>query len=283
MTDPTVAHGAFRKEASASAIATEVHSLRWLAEATPAGGAAVAELLDSGTTWLETRRLSHGAPNRGEARDFGCALARTHAAGADWFGVAAPGLAAESAVLAELPSPSLRTPQYSSWGAFFAELRLMPYVVMGRDKGILGPKEVQHLSLLIDSVADGKFDAPQPGAVCSAHATAGRPADNPPVARNHGDLWGGNVVWATTRHGAVGTLIDPSAHGGHAETDLAELALFGSPHLGETVLGYQEVSPLADGWEERLPLHQLHMLLVHVVLFGGSYVSQALDVTDVLR
>lgn len=282
MTDPDAVNRPFRKEASARAIATEVHSLRWLADATPPGGAAVAELLGSGTSWLETRRLDHGAPDHADAWAFGRALARTHAAGAKWFGVAPPGLTAEDAVLAELPSPSLSTAQYSSWGAFFAELRLLPYVVMARDRGALGSKEVHRLSRFIDAVADGRFDAPQPGAVRAAHAASGESA-NPPVARNHGDLWGGNVVWATTEDGTVGTLIDPSSHGGHAETDLAELALFGSPHLADTVLGYREVSPLADGWEERIPLHQLHMLLVHVVLFGGSYVPQALAVTDTLR
>ena len=93
------------------------------------------------------------------------------------------------------------------------------------------------------------------------------------MARIHGDLWGGNVVWAEE-----GTLIDPCANGGHAETDLAELALFTSPHLAHTIAGYDEVSQLADGWRERVPLHQFHMLLVHVVLFGGGYLRQTLDV-----
>lgn len=86
------------------------------------------------------------------------------------------------------------------------------------------------------------------------------------------------MVWASGVAGAVGTLIDPSAHGGHAETDLAERGVFGSPHLGDIIAGYQEVSPLATGWKERTPVHRLHMLLVHVVKFGGEYVGQALDV-----
>ena len=49
--------------------------------------------------------------------------------------------------------------------------------------------------------------------------------DEPP-ARTHGDLWLGNVI-------ADGTgrpiLIDPVAHGGHREVDLANLKVFGSP------------------------------------------------------
>ena len=91
------------------------------------------------------------------------------------------------------------------------------------------------------------------------------------MARLHGDLWSGNVVW--TPGGAV--LIDPAAHGGHRESDLAMLALFGLPHLGAVLVGYQSVSPLANGWQERVELHQLFPLLVHAVLFGGGYGAQA--------
>lgn len=74
--------------------------------------------------------------------------------------------------------------------------------------------------------------------------------------------WGGDVV---------GVLIDPMAHGAHAETDLAALGVFGQPHLERVHAGYHEVSALADGWQERVALHQLHMLMIHVYLFGGGY------------
>ncbi|WP_235576848.1 fructosamine kinase family protein, partial [Rathayibacter sp. Leaf296] len=69
--------------------------------------------------------------------------------------------------------------------------------------------------------------------------------------------------------GAV--LIDPAAHGGHRETDLAMLALFGAPHLDEILRGYDEAHALADGWRERVPLHQLHPLAVHAAGHGPSY------------
>ncbi len=95
--------------------------------------------------------------------------------------------------------------------------------------------------------------------------------DEPP-ARLHGDLWSGNVVFA--RDGPV-HVIDPAAHGGHRETDLAMLALFGLPQLQRVVEAYQEVTPLADGWAERVALHQLFPLLVHTALFGSSYGERA--------
>jgi fructosamine-3-kinase len=81
------------------------------------------------------------------------------------------------------------------------------------------------------------------------------------------------VLWS----GGRGWLIDPAAHGGHRETDLAMLALFGAPYLARIIACYEEVRPLAAGWRERVPLHQLHPLLVHVCLFGGSYRAAALD------
>uniref|UniRef100_UPI0015F09440 fructosamine kinase family protein n=1 Tax=Pseudonocardia pini TaxID=2758030 RepID=UPI0015F09440 len=70
-------------------------------------------------------------------------------------------------------------------------------------------------------------------------------------------------------------LIDPAAHGGHRESDLAMLALFGLPHLDTVLAAYDEVAPLAEGWRARIPLHQLFPLLVHAVLFGGGYAAQA--------
>ncbi len=249
----------FRKTGSRLAVATEVRSLLWLAEAEPDGGAPVAKLADSGDDWLETVLLSHGSPTRSDAEEFGRRLARTHAADADWWGQAPPGLDPEHLVTANLGTPAAPEPQWGSFGEYYAEGRLRPYVEMA---SWLPDDDAVLLHRACDAVATGRFDSPQP-ALCGE------------VARIHGDLWGGNVVWTTE---GAGTLIDPCANGGHAETDLAELALFGAPHLGATVAGYDEVSPLADGWHERVPLHQFHMLLVHVVLFRGGYVSEALSV-----
>jgi fructosamine-3-kinase len=92
--------------------------------------------------------------------------------------------------------------------------------------------------------------------------------DEPP-ARLHGDLWAGNRV--VDRSGRS-WLIDPAAHGGHREFDLAMMRLFGG--FGAAAFaGYQDEFPLADGWQERVPLHQLAPLLAHAVKFGGSYPS----------
>lgn len=256
----------FHKSGSPAAIATEVASLFWLADA--AGGAAVAEVVNRGQSWLETRRLAHGTPSPEDAARFGRHLARTHAAGAPHWGAPPPGLRDTDARLAELPAPVSRTPRWNSWGDFYAEARLRPYLRLAEV-----PREARLvLHRAIDLVAEGRFDAPQPALVGG-------------VARIHGDLWAGNVMWAITPggRGTTGTLLDPSAHGGHAETDLAELALFRAPHLDSIIAGYQEVSPLADGWQHRVSVHQFHMMLVHAALYSGNYIPQALTLARRLR
>jgi fructosamine-3-kinase len=90
----------------------------------------------------------------------------------------------------------------------------------------------------------------------------------------HGDLWWGNALFGTDGRTWV---IDPSVHGGHPEEDLAMLALFG-PVPDRLLAAYQDVRPLADGWPERVALFQLPPLLVHAVLFGNTYRSQATEI-----
>lgn len=255
----------FHKTGSPRAIDTEAASLAWLGSAP--GGAPVATLISRSATWLETRLIPSAVPTREAAAEFGRRLAHTHAAGARWWGEAPPGMDPADLATANLPTPAAASPRWGSFGEYYAEARLRPYLRMAHQ---LDGDEAALLHRACDAVATGRYDSAQP-ALC------------PTVARIHGDLWGGNVVWGDDGHGAArGVLIDPCANGGHAETDLAELALFGSPHLDATVSGYREVSPLADGWRERIALHQLHMILVHVVLFGGGYERQALRVAATL-
>lgn len=85
----------------------------------------------------------------------------------------------------------------------------------------------------------------------------------------HGDLWSGNVV-----DGPDGKLwmIDPAVAYSCREADLAMSRLFGGfPH--EFYGTYDEAFPLQPGWEERVAVWNLYPLLVHVNLFGGSYIN----------
>jgi fructosamine-3-kinase len=137
---------------------------------------------------------------------------------------------------------------------WYAEHRVLPYLRRAVDDGTVRPAEA------------GVVEQ-----VCARLPELAGPPE--PPARLHGDLWNGNVLW-----GADGQvrLIDPAAHGGHRETDLAMLRLFGCPHLDRVLDGYRRAAPLADGWAGRTGLHQLFPLLVHAVLFGRGYAEQAL-------
>jgi fructosamine-3-kinase len=130
---------------------------------------------------------------------------------------------------------------------------LLPYARIATDAGTLGSADAR----LFEAAAARSADL------------AGPPE---PPSRIHGDCWSGNVLWS----GGRGWLIDPAAHGGHRESDLAMLALFGAPFLGQILAAYAETYPLADGWRTRVPLHQMHPLLVHVCLFGASYREAAI-------
>ena len=219
----------------------EADGLRWLADA---GAVRIPNVLAVAEDCLVLDWVEPSKPTTELAERFGRSLAAMHLAGADAFGGPRDGYIG----LAPLPNRTL-----PAWPEFFASRRVMPYVRAAVDRGSLTSDEAATIEAAMRRI----------------HELAG-PAE--PPSRVHGDLWSGNLVW-----GADGDvwLIDPAAHGGHRETDLALLSLFGAPHLQRILDAYDEAAPLADGWRDRLPLHQLHPLLVHSVLFGGTYGARA--------
>lgn len=257
--------------ATSDELLCEAAGLRWLAEAEADGGMRCARVLSASRRQLVEERIRTGAPSRAAARSIGAALARTHAAGAPWWGCPPAGCPEGAAGIGRAATPYVpRDEAPSSWGAFFATYRIRHYVRMLRDDGSFGPREVDLLERVASRVERGVFDADQPELVQKSEAAC---------ARLHGDLWAGNVLYlADQTEPSGGALIDPMAYGGHAETDLAMLQLFGYPFLDDVIAGYNEVSPLADGWRERVGLHQLAPLLLHCVLFGGGYIGETIAV-----
>ena len=223
----------------AVAFAAEANGLRWLAEA---AAVPVPEVLAVTPSALVISMIPPGRPTPEAAFGFGADLARLHAAGADRFGAPWRGF------IASLPLDNAGGDEATGWAQWYATRRLLPYLRLAVDTGALTPQEGR----LVEAVAD------------RIGSLAG-PAE--PPSRIHGDCWAGNVLWS----GGRGWLIDPAAHGGHRETDLAMLALFGAPDLDRIIAGYQDTVPLAAGWRSRIPLHQLHPLLVHACLFGAAY------------
>jgi len=236
--------------------AAEAAGLQWLAEPGPLRIPAVLDVDDRylALEWIESGR-SGGLDTAG-VEELGRGLAATHVSGAPCFGWGAGGggvaRAAGSPPSSGFGSLRLSNEPSVDWPSFYAERRLRPLARLARDRGALsasGGDAVERVCERLDELCG--------------------PAE--PLSRLHGDLWSGNVMADSD---GQPWLIDPAAYGGHREVDLAMLRLFGAP--SERVFAaYEEVAPLAVGWRDRVELYQLLPLLVHTLLFGGSYASAA--------
>lgn len=233
-----------KPDATAEFFDTEARGLRWLREA---DALPVPEVLAVGfdppllvLAWIDEARTRPASD-----ASFGRALAGLHQHHPETFG---------RADRRPTGSRSLPNEPASSWGQFYAECRLLPLARMAADSAALDAYTIAGL----EQVA-GRLDQFEG-------------ADEAP-ARLHGDLWAGNRIVDSA---GVSWMIDPAAHGGHREFDLAMMALFGG-WADDVFSAYNEVFPLASGWRERVALHQLAPLAVHAIKFGGGYAAATRD------
>ncbi|GIF07671.1 fructosamine kinase family protein [Actinoplanes siamensis] len=218
--------------------AAEAAGLRWLRGA---GAVPVPEIIVSLPELIAMEWVEPGEAGRQAAELFGRGLAALHRSGAETFGAPWPGWIG--------PLPLDNTPSGGPWSSWFAERRLLPHLRASADRGALSGSDIAVVEQILKTIA--------------------RYGVEEPPSRIHGDLWPGNLLWGADGRG---WLVDPAAHGGHRETDLATLSLFGGvPHLDVILGAYRAEWPLADGWERRVPLHQLHLLLVHTAAFGSGF------------
>jgi fructosamine-3-kinase len=226
---------------------TEAAGLDWLGEARAVPVPGVLAVSDDPPVlvlgWIEP-----GSPGPSSEADFGRALAALHGSGAPSFG---------REDRRTTGSRRLPNDPYPTWAEAYARNRLLPLARLAADAGALPPRATADLETVARLLPE-----------------LGGPPE--PPARLHGDLWAGNRLIGA---GGASWLIDPAAHGGHREFDLAMMRLFGG--FGEACFSaYAEADPPADGWEARVPLHQLAPLAVHAIKFGGGYgpaTQQALD------
>ncbi|RUR01094.1 fructosamine kinase family protein [Labedella endophytica] len=226
----------------------EAAGLDWLADAR---GARIARVIEVSPSRIELERIDPAPATVEHAVAFGASLARTHAAGADAFGSPPPGWSGRLYIGRREMPPAAE----SAWGRFYVRDRVLPFLDVAVRAGNVTDREAEIIRAACEPVSEGAFD------------------DDEPPARIHGDLWSGNVLWSSI--GVV--LIDPAAHGGHRETDLAMLDLFGCPFLDDILEGYGRAAPLRPGWRDRVPLHQLHPLAVHAAGHGRSYGRALVD------
>ena len=152
------------------------------------------------------------------------------------------------------------TPQLNSWTddgfTFFTEHRLLFQARLARRRGLLGGKVLERVERLCTRLPEL--------------------VPEQPASLIHGDLWSGNAMTGSAGEPAI---IDPAAHFGWAEADLAMTVLFGTfPY--DFYEAYDEARPLEAGFRERFQIYNLYHLLNHLNLFGGSYLGQVLSVIN---
>lgn len=144
------------------------------------------------------------------------------------------------------PQPN---PRYDNGFNFFSEQRLLYQGNKAANAGLLDLQSTRQLEQLC--------------------ARLEQFIPNQEPALIHGDLWSGNHFADKT---GAPVVVDPAAHWGWPEADLAMMTLFGSPpeHFFNA---YQMHRPLEPDWHERFGIYNLYHLLNHLNLFGGSYLS----------
>lgn len=234
----------FTKTGSApGAAAAEAAYLRWLRE----GSEAVVEVhsVDEAANTLSIERVEEARPTPEAARRAGRELAAIHACGAAAFGAPPDGWEGPNFIgrVEQECSPTSR------WAPFYVHQRVLPFAERAWAVGNVGEEGLDVVKR-----------------ACEALLTEDEEA---PLARIHGDLWAGNLLFSPEGP----RFIDPAAHGGHPLTDIAMLELFGAPYFDEICAGYN----LPDGWRWRIPIHHLHPLAVHAYTHGPSYGRALVD------
>jgi len=220
----------------------EAKGLAWLAEAQALRVPKVLAVSDgSAPAFLVLEYLEPAPKSPVFDERLGRGVAALHRFGAPAFGLR------HDNFIGRLPQANAALP---TWSRFYRERRLLPQLRLATEQA-RAPLELRRgfdrLFARLDELV----------------------GPEEPPARLHGDLWGCNLHVDDAGEPCI---IDPAAYGGHREMDLAMMRLFGG-FSSATFAAYDEAFPLADGHEERVALYQLYPLMVHVNLFGGSYVN----------
>lgn len=138
----------------------------------------------------------------------------------------------------------------NSWESFFINCRIAPLVKQAFENNLLNKSHLKYFERLYLRLNELL------------------PIENSSLL--HGDLWAGNLLQGKNQ---VPVFIDPAVYYGHREMDLAMTRMFGG--FDYTFINYyNELFPLEKYWEDRIAIHNLYPNLVHLNLFGQSYLSR---------
>lgn len=213
----------------------------------------VPSVIATGGSWLLLEWLEPGRASPRTWRQLGgAAAAQLHGARAARFGWSTDNFIGR---LAQANG------WLDSWPEFWRIRRLEPQLHEAARLGHFSSEDRSRFNQLLDRLDSALL------AVASADG----------ASLLHGDLWSGNVHVCADGSAA---LVDPASYYGHREVDLAMAELFGGFGV-EFFDSYRDAWPLAEGYcEARRPIYQLYYLLVHVNLFGRSYVAAARTARD---
>jgi fructosamine-3-kinase len=143
-------------------------------------------------------------------------------------------------------------PKHERWIPFFRDARLMFMAREAYAEGSLPAPLLGRIERLAGVLEDYLVEPPFPSLL-------------------HGDLWTGNVLVKGQR---IAGFVDPAIYFGCPEIELAFTTMFGT--FGKAFFeAYESLSPLEPGFHEvRRDLYNLYPTLVHVRLFGASYVGR---------
>ncbi|MDR3116603.1 MAG: fructosamine kinase family protein [Bifidobacteriaceae bacterium] len=225
----------------------------------------VARVISAGDNFLEIEKIDPVSASPEAAYNFGISLANTHNLGAKNFG-SAPDTWKDNngtgldGYFGPLSDPvKMDVWETDNLADYLLNGRLLPMVKIGIRRGVYTEQDYKDTAKL-----ENKLDQIL------------APLKNSPAKRVHGDLWSGNVLWTENKasKNVEAVLIDPAAHGGCAEEDLAMLNLFGISYYQEILQGYNSNTKIASEFSQRLTLWQLYPISGHAVFFGGGYITQ---------
>lgn len=198
------------------------------------------QITDENYTYLVLEWIEKGAPSHIFWENFGNNLAHQHKQVQNHYGL-------------DHHNHIGRLDQHNNfridWIDFFINERLLPQIKLGETRNLIDPSlrnQFDSLFTRLDQLI---------------------PTENPSLL--HGDLWSGNFLCSSAGQPYV---FDPAVYYGNREVELAFTQLFGG--FDPFFYGaYEEAFPLTPGYQERVEIHNLYPLLVHVNLFGASYLT----------